>query len=120
MNAITELQLSRDAATEIGQSIDELLGNGNWVADNPFPIHTADSEKNQAYEYEIRKGSDWITIKERAYGDHSSVKRYMLRKRKNKWEYIDPCQIEDSEFSLPELQALFSRLKLAVEALKSN
>jgi len=106
-----------DPVTEMGKSIDSLLGEGNWSGDNPFTIDIADIKSGVGYRYEVRKTEDSIIIQERLTDNPRLVRTYLLRRKDDQWEYLDSYEEEGLGSSLPRLQEAYGRLQIAIEGL---
>jgi hypothetical protein len=103
-------------ATEIAETITTHIGAHKWSGDNPFTIQILDQEQNVAHIYNIRRGTDWMTIQEQVSNNPRLVQSFSLDRKNGSWTYIDPYLIKYKESSLDKLQAAFDRLKIALEA----
>lgn len=116
---------SSNVAAQIVTCIDELVGEGKWEGDKPFVIDMVDASSKRygakyliGYKYELRRGEDWATICETCSENPMLVKTFQLQLKNGKWKYLDGRLIKYKESSMPELQAAFERLKIAIELSK--
>ena len=112
----TEVDPSSRLATEIAEAINHFIGTHRWSGDEPFEVKMADQEKKIAYIYQIRRGDDWITIQEGVSNNLSLARTFYIDKKEGAWTYTDPYLIKDGKSSLGELQSVFDKLKVAIEA----
>ena len=111
-----EADPSSRLATEIAEIINGFIGTHEWSGEEPFEVQIANQEERMAYIYQIRRGEDWITIQERVSNNPSLVRHFDLNKKGDTWTYADPYLIKYGESSLDKLQAVFDKLKVAIEA----
>jgi hypothetical protein len=102
----------------MARSIEEMVGDHDWSGDHPYVIQMVDSSKGEGYQYELRKGEDWVTIAERRTNNPSLTRSFELQKKEEEWEYLDGRLIKQGKSSFPELQEAYGRLKIAIESLK--
>ena len=101
-------------ATNIAETINKILGNGKWSGDTPYIIKIKD--KKRAYTYELRRGVDWITIRETA---NSPIEYFYLERNGDGWEYDDYWIMRKSKRSAL-LEKAYKRIKKAVNASKEK
>lgn len=111
-----EADPSSRLATEIAEAITGFVGTHEWSGDEPFEVQIMNEKEKIAYIYQIRRGDDWITIQERVSNNPSLVHTFRLDKKDGTWTYTDPYLIKYGESSLDKLQAVFNKLKVAIEA----
>ncbi len=105
-----------DLVTQVAESIDQMIGQGDWSADHPYVVQMVDTSKGVGYAYELRRGDNWVIIMEtRSNGNESA---FRLQKKGDRWEYLDDRLAKTGVSSLPELQKAYERITIAREALK--
>lgn len=117
--ASKDLKIEKDdpsskLATEIAEVLNKLVGAHEWSGDSPFEIKMLDQQTGLVCSYKIRRGKDWITIRE-IVGD-TSVRTFNLEKREDKWTYVDVYLAKYKTSSLDKLKAAYEKLKIAIEA----
>ena len=105
-------------ATEIAAAINDFIGSSEWEGDKPFEILLTNQTEKIAYIYEIRKWKDWISLSEQVSNNPQVIQHYLLEKKWTDRRYIDPILMKYGTSSLHELQEIFDRLKIVIEANK--
>lgn len=101
-------------AANIAETINKILGNDKWLGDSPYIIKI--KEMGKSYTYELRRGANWITIRETA---NSPIEYFYLERNGDGWEYDVHWIMRKSKRSAL-LGKAYKRIKKAVKASKEK